>query len=125
LLRNGGFLGGEDNEILVVFIAIGLKLVVFAFIVPIVIGSRSGRLAIPGDGHRLNPSLALLFEIGTLLSGRIPIIRGGRLWRHETNRCCTAGMTADRMLQRTALARRSYAIRMNSAKQLDRLNSNS
>jgi len=38
----------------------------------------------------------LLLELRIGRRRGIPVIRRRRLWRHETNRCCTAGMTANR-----------------------------
>ena len=97
--RAGGFLGGEDDEVLVIIIVVKLKLVVVIFFV--IAGWRAGRLR-PicrdnrGGTGRSSPGRELLRELRIVRRRGILIIRRRRLWRHETNRCCTAGMTANR-----------------------------
>ena len=92
--RAGGFLGGEDDEILVIIIVVELQLVVL--VVLVIVGGRAGRLAAGWRSGRDSPERELLRELRIVRRRGILIIRRRRLWRHETNRCCTAGMTANR-----------------------------
>src|SRR6185295_3272992 len=114
--RTGGFLGGEDDEVLVIIIVVELQFVLF--VVLVIVGGDAGGLAAGKRRDCLQHEL--LRQLGIVRRHGILIIRRRRLGRHETNRYCTAGMTANRTRQRKMLPRRSYAIGMNSAKQLER-----
>jgi hypothetical protein len=93
--RAGGFLGGKDDEILVVIIVVELQLVVLIIFV-VIVGRRAGRLAAGNRARRTGSDRKLLLKLRIVRRRGIPVIRRRRLWRHETNRCCTAGMTANR-----------------------------
>src|SRR5882672_9365713 len=93
--RAGGFLGGKDDEILVVLIVIKVEFIVLV----LVIGRRRRSRLAAGDSIRwAGAGYRLLFGLRRrnriIRRSRRWIIRRWRLGRHETNRCCTAGMTA-------------------------------
>ena len=90
----GGFLGGEDDEILVIIIVVVEFQFVVLAVVTVIVGRRAGCLAAGGRSRRDRLQGELLREFRIVRRRGLPIIRRRRLWRHETNRCCTAGMTA-------------------------------
>ncbi|MEH2498813.1 hypothetical protein V1294_005292 [Bradyrhizobium sp. AZCC 1678] len=114
--RAGGFLGGEDDEVLVIIIVVELQLVLL--VVLVIVRGRAGPLTAgerrDGLQHELLRQLRIVRRHGIL------IIRGRRLGRHETNRCCTAGLTANRTRQRRALPVRILCDRDQFGKHLAR-----
>ena len=96
--RAGGFLRGKDDEVLVVLVVFEIKFVVIISSSSSSARRRRGRLAadhaIRSAGAHAQASSSGSRRSGIIRGSGGQIIRRWRLGRHETNRCCTAGMTA-------------------------------